>query len=75
MTRHTANSGTVQTVLMVIGAAVVLLGVILGWFTIAGSGIHNRPYGKDRIFGESPLDSPWQMSEWSRGTQGRRRRR
>jgi hypothetical protein len=24
--------------------------------------------------GESPLDSPWQMSEWSRGTQTRRRR-
>jgi hypothetical protein len=75
MTRHAANSGTVQTVLMVIGAAVVLLGVILGWFTIAGSGIHDRPYGKDRMHGESPLDSPWQMSEWSRGTQGRRRRR
>jgi hypothetical protein len=25
--------------------------------------------------GESPLDSPWQMAEWSRGTQSRRRRR
>ncbi len=65
---------------MVIGAAVVLLGVIIGWWTIAGSGIHNRPYGKQdapgsgRMKGESPLDSPWQMRDWSRGTQGRRRR-
>ncbi len=66
--------------LMVIGAAVVLIGVIIGWWTIAGSGIHNRPYGKQdapgsgRMKGESPLDSPWQMREWSRGTQPRRRR-
>ena len=61
--------------LMVIGVAAVILGVIVGWFTIAGSGIHYRPYGKDRMHGESPLDSPWQMSDWSRGTQGRRGRR
>ena len=66
--------------LMVIGVAVVLAGVIIGWFTVAGSGIHKRPYGKQdapgsgRMSGESPLDSPWQMSEWSRGTQTRRRR-
>jgi hypothetical protein len=66
---------------MVIGIAVVLVGVIVGWFTIAGSGIHNRPYGRrdapgaDRFRGESPLDSPWQMHEWSRGTSSRRRRR
>jgi hypothetical protein len=66
--------------LMVIGLVVVLAGVIIGWFTIAGSGIHRRPYGKqdapgsNRIPGESPLDSPWQMSDWSRGTQPRRRR-
>jgi hypothetical protein len=61
--------------LMVIAGMVVLLGVIIGWFTLAGSGIHNRPYGRDRMRGESPLDSPWQMNEWSRGTQSRRRRR
>jgi hypothetical protein len=66
---------------MLIGAAVVLVGVIVGWFTIAGSGIHNRPYSKQdapgsgRMRGESPLDSPWQMADWSRGTQSRRRRR
>jgi hypothetical protein len=66
---------------MVIGVAVVLLGVIIGWFTIAGSGIHMRPYsrkdapGADRLKGESPLDSPWQMHEWSRGTSSSRRRR
>jgi hypothetical protein len=66
--------------LMLIGAAIVVAGVIIGWFTVAGSGIHHRPYGKqdapgsDRMQGESPLDSPWQMSDWSRGTQGRRRR-
>jgi hypothetical protein len=66
--------------LMVIGAAIVVAGVIIGWFTIAGSGIHRRPYGKqdapgsDRMPGESPFDSPWRMGEWSRGTQGRRRR-
>jgi hypothetical protein len=65
---------------MVIGCIVVIAGVVIGWYTIAGSGINRRPYGKgdapgaDRIEGESPLDSPWQMSEWSRGTQSRRRR-
>jgi hypothetical protein len=61
--------------LMVLGGAVVVLGVIIGWFTIAGSGIHDRPWGRDRLDGESPLDSPWQMHEWSRGTGSRRRRR
>ncbi len=61
---------------MVIGCAVVLVGVIIGWYTVAGSGIHRRPYGhRDRFEGESPLDSPWQMSEWSRGTSSRRRPR
>ncbi len=60
---------------MVLGGAVVLLGVIIGWFTIAGSGIHSRPYGRDREHGESPLDSPWQMADWSRGTHSRARRR
>jgi hypothetical protein len=65
---------------MVIGCLVVIAGVVIGWYTVAGSGIHRRPYGKgdapgaDRFEGESPLDSPWQMSEWSRGTQSRRRR-
>ncbi len=61
--------------LMVIGCIVVLVGVVVGWYTVAGSGIHQRPYGRDRHDGESPLDSPWQMSEWSRGTRGPRRRR
>jgi hypothetical protein len=66
---------------MVIGVAVVLVGVVIGWWTVAGSGIHSRPYsgadapGAERQFGESPLDSPWQMNEWSRGTQSRARRR
>jgi hypothetical protein len=60
---------------MLIGAGVVVIGVIVGWFTVAGSGIHVRPHGRDRFEGESPLDSPWQMSDWSRGTQSRRRRR
>ncbi len=66
---------------MVIGALVVIVGVIVGWYTVAGSGIHHRPYGKGdapgagRHHGESPLDSPWQMNEWSRGTSSRRRRR
>jgi hypothetical protein len=61
--------------LMVIGCVVVLAGVVVGWYTIAGSGIHQRPHGRDRYDGESPLDSPWTMSEWSRGTQSRARRR
>jgi hypothetical protein len=67
--------------LMVIGVVVVLAGVIIGWYTVAGSGIHRRPYSKgdtpgaDRMSGESPLDSPWQMRDWSRGTSSRRRRR
>jgi len=61
--------------LMVIGALIVIVGVIVGWFTIAGSGIHRHPYGRDRHHGESPLDSPWQMNEWSRGTSSSRRRR
>ena len=60
---------------MLIGVIVVLIGVVVGWYTVAGSGIHNRPHGRDRYDGESPLDSPWQMSEWSRGTSSRRRRR
>ncbi len=39
------------------------------WHTVAGSGIHHRPYdrgaapGAGRHFGESPLDSPWTMNE------------
>ena len=67
--------------LMVIGGAVVLIGVVIGWWTVSGSGIHQRPYGKqdapgsDRMHGESPFDSPWQMGDWSRGTQSSRRRR
>jgi hypothetical protein len=61
-------------VLIVIPSIVVIVGVIIGCYTIAGSGVHRRPYGRDRYEGESPLDSPWQMSEWSRGTQSRRRR-
>jgi hypothetical protein len=81
MTRHTAPGATLNRVLMVIGGLVVLIGVVVGWWTVAGSGIHARPYGKQdapgsgRMHGESPLDSPWQMGEWSRGTQSRRRRR
>ncbi len=67
--------------LMVIGCLVVLVGVVIGWYTVAGSGISRRPYdrsdtpGAGRISGESPLDSPWTMKDWSRGTQSRRRRR
>jgi hypothetical protein len=61
---------------MVIGMIVVLAGVIIGWWTVAGSDIHGRPYGRDDKYdGESPLDSPWQMDQWSRGTQSSRRRR
>lgn len=60
---------------MVLGCVVVLAGVIIGWWTIAGSGIHARPYGRDRYLGESPLDSPRDMAHWSRGTQSSRRRR
>jgi hypothetical protein len=58
---------------IIIPCIVVLAGVIFGCYTVGGSGIHRRPYGRDRIRGESPLDSPWQMSDWSRGTQSRRR--
>jgi hypothetical protein len=63
---------------MVIGSIVVLAGVVVGWYTIAGSGINRRPYGKGdapgagKLEGESPLDSPRLMAEWSRGTQSRR---
>jgi hypothetical protein len=61
---------------MVIGVVVVLAGVIVGWYTVSGSGIHERPYGRDdRYQGESPLDSPWQMNEWNRGTSSSRQRR
>jgi hypothetical protein len=61
---------------IVIGSVVLLAGVVIGWWTISGSGIHERPYGReDRFEGESPLDSPWTMSEWSRGTSSSRRRR
>jgi hypothetical protein len=67
--------------LMVIGCLVVLVGVVIGWYTVAGSGIANRPYergdapGAGKPPGESPLDSPWAMKDWSRGTQSSRRRR
>jgi hypothetical protein len=67
--------------IMVIGSLVVLVGVVIGWWTISGSGIHERAYrakdggGESREFGESPLDSPWTMNEWSRGTQSRSKRR
>jgi hypothetical protein len=66
---------------MVLGSVVVLIGVIVGWWTIAGSGIHQRPYSKSdtpgagRMKGESPLDDPARMADWSRGTQSRARRR
>ena len=76
-----AAAGCICGLLMVIGGIVVLIGVVIGWWTIGGSGIHRRPYGKQdapgsgRMRGESPLDSPWQMADWSRGTQSRRRRR
>ncbi|MDQ6745604.1 MAG: hypothetical protein M3Z27_06285 [Actinomycetota bacterium] len=66
---------------MLIGCVVVMVGVVIGWYTVAGSGIHRRPYdrgdapGAGRHFGESPLDSSWTMNEWSRGTASRRRRR
>lgn len=61
--------------LMVIGVIVVLAGVVIGWYTVSGSGIHRRPYGRDHMHGESPLDSPWEMDQWSRGTSSSRRRR
>ncbi|MBO0769428.1 MAG: hypothetical protein J2O48_12160 [Solirubrobacterales bacterium] len=67
--------------LMVIGCLIVVAGLVVGWWTISGSGIHVRPYGgkdapgADNEVGESPLDSGWTMSEWSRGTQSRARRR
>ena len=57
--------------LMLLGGVVVLVGVIIGCYTITGSGIHQRSYGKGdapgaaKLTGESPLDSPWQMNEWS----------
>ena len=60
---------------MVIGCIVVLIGVVVGWYTVAGSGIHKRPYGRERYDGESPLDSPRTMDQWSRGTQSSARRR
>jgi hypothetical protein len=60
---------------MLIGVGVVIVGVVIGLFTVAGSGIHNRPSRRERYDGESPLDSAWTMSDWSRGTQSRARRR
>jgi hypothetical protein len=60
---------------MLIGVGAVLIGVVIGCYTVAGSGIHKRPTGRDRYDGESPLDSPWTMNEWGRGTQSRARRR
>ncbi len=60
--------------LMVIGVAVVLLGLVIG-FTEAGTGISRRAHRRDRLDGESPLDSPWTMDQWGRGTETRARRR
>jgi hypothetical protein len=67
--------------IMVAAMLVVLVGVVIGWWTISGSGIHERPFrdkgsgGESREYGESPLDSPWTMNEWSRGTGNSRRKR
>jgi hypothetical protein len=60
---------------MVIAVIVVLIGVVIGWYTEKGSGIHTRPNGRERYHGDSPLDSAWSMNDWSRGTQSSRRRR
>jgi hypothetical protein len=60
--------------LMMLGVAVVLLGLVIG-FTDSGTGISRRAHRRDRLDGESPLDSGWTMDEWSRGTQSRARRR
>ena len=60
---------------MALGSVVVLIGVIIGCFTISGSGIHKRPSRRERYDGESALDSAWTMSEWSRGTQSSARRK
>jgi hypothetical protein len=60
---------------IVFGCIVVMIGVVIGWYTVAGSGIHHHPHGRDRYFGESPLDSPRTMNQWSRGTQSSARRR
>jgi hypothetical protein len=66
---------------MVIGMCVVIAGVVIGWWTVGGSGIHERPYsggdapGASHEHGESPLDSPWEMHDWARGTQSSRSRR
>ena len=59
---------------MMIAGALLLLGVIYGYYTIKGSGISERPYGKgdapglkgstfdDPIYREDPFEN------WSRGT-------
>lgn len=60
---------------MVIPCVVVLIGVIIGWYTVSGSDIHIRPYGREHYHGESPLDDGFDMGQWSRGTQSSRRRK
>jgi hypothetical protein len=58
--------------------AIVMLfaGVVIGWFTVRGSGISETPYGKvysgapgsHRKASASGHDDRVDMSEWSRGT-------
>jgi hypothetical protein len=61
---------------IIIFSIVMLVGVVYGYYTVSGSGISERPYGK--IYGGAPgafgpgsasgRDERVSMSSWSRGT-------
>jgi hypothetical protein len=61
---------------VIIFSVVMLIGVVYGYYTVSGSGIAERPYGK--IYGGAPgafgpgsasgRDERVSMSSWSRGT-------
>jgi hypothetical protein len=61
---------------IIIFSVVMLIGVVYGYYTVSGSGIAERPYGK--IYGGAPgafgpgsasgRDERVSMSSWSRGT-------
>ena len=65
-----------ETIVLAVVMLMLFVGVVYGYFTVSGSGIAERPYGK--IYGGAPgahgpgsasgRDDRVAMSTWSRGT-------
>ena len=65
-----------MSIVPIIFCVVMFVGVVYGWYTVKGSGIAERPYGK--IYGGAPgaigkssvlgRDDSVSIHNWSRGT-------